>query len=86
MLLVVWTFVTPTLGADPSEQSPDNSVEAGYLWGDTLSDLTTQFPESEDLDGYLLIGDDSDIDGSYLPRNYDNEIPNQNADLPIRRS
>ncbi|CAM2063843.1 hypothetical protein SCOR_00670 [Sulfidibacter corallicola] len=39
-----------------------------------------------DLDGYLLIGDDSDIDGSYLPRNYDNEIPNQNCDLPIRRS
>lgn len=39
-----------------------------------------------DLDGYLLIGDDGDIDGSYLPRNYDNEVPNQNCDLPIRRS
>ena len=41
---------------------------------------------SGDLDGYLLIGKDTDIDGSYLPRNYDNDLPNQNADLPIRRS
>jgi hypothetical protein len=39
-----------------------------------------------DLDGYLLIGKDSDIDGAYLPRNYDNDIPGQNADMPLRRS
>lgn len=39
-----------------------------------------------DLDGYLLIGKDTDIDGSYLPRNYDNSIPGQNADLPLNRS
>ncbi len=39
-----------------------------------------------DLDGYLLIGRDNDVDGSYLPRNYDNDIPGQNADLPLRRS
>jgi hypothetical protein len=39
-----------------------------------------------DLDGYLLIGKDTDIDGSYLPRNYDNNISGQNADLPLRRS
>lgn len=39
-----------------------------------------------DLDGYLLIGKDTDIDGSYLPRNYDNGQVGQNADLPLRRS
>jgi hypothetical protein len=39
-----------------------------------------------DIDGYLLIGREGDIDGAYLPRNYDNSIPNQNADLPINRS
>jgi hypothetical protein len=39
-----------------------------------------------DLDGYLLIGKGGDIDGSYLPRNYDNDIPNQNQDLPLWRS
>ncbi len=39
-----------------------------------------------DLDGYLLIGDNGDIDGSYLPRNYDNEIHGQDCDLPIRRN
>ena len=39
-----------------------------------------------DLDGYLLIGKEGDVDGSYLPRNYDNDIPGQNADLPLRRS
>jgi hypothetical protein len=41
-----------------------------------------------DLDGYLLVGDKvtASVDGAYLPRNYDNDIPNQNADLPIWRS
>jgi hypothetical protein len=38
-----------------------------------------------DLDGYLLIGKGGDIDGSYLPRNYDNGT-NQDADLPLFRS
>jgi hypothetical protein len=41
-----------------------------------------------DLDGYLLIGslENNAVDGAYLPRNYDNDIPGQNADLPLRRS
>ncbi len=40
-----------------------------------------------DLDGYLLVGSlaQGSVDGAYLPRNYDNDIPGQNADLPIRR-
>ncbi|MCG8375913.1 MAG: hypothetical protein MI702_05485 [Chlorobiales bacterium] len=40
-----------------------------------------------DLDGYLLVGSrtSGSVDGAYLPRNYDNDIPGQNADLPIRR-
>lgn len=41
---------------------------------------------NEDLDGYLLIGSGPNVDGSYLPRNYDNDIPGQNADLPLRRN
>lgn len=40
---------------------------------------------SGDLDGYLLIGKGGDIDGAYLPRNYDNDLPGQNADLPLNR-
>jgi hypothetical protein len=39
-----------------------------------------------DLDGYFLIGSGNNVDGAYLPRNYDNDIPGQNADLPILRS
>jgi hypothetical protein len=41
-----------------------------------------------DLDGYMLIGNATtlSIDGAYLPRNYDNDIPGQNADLPLWRS
>jgi len=39
-----------------------------------------------DLDGYLLIGSGNNVDGAYLPRNYDNDIPGQNADLPLNRS
>lgn len=40
-----------------------------------------------DLDGYLLIGrhDGSDIDGSYLPRNYSSALGSeQDGDLPIQ--
>ena len=46
------------------------------------------FPMEGDLDGYLLIGSAStgDIDGSYLPRNYNlDPLFEQNADLPLRR-
>jgi hypothetical protein len=39
-----------------------------------------------DLDGYMLVGAGTDIDGSYLPRNYDNDITGQDADLPLNRS
>ena len=39
-----------------------------------------------DLDGYLLVGSGNNVDGAYLPRNYDNDIPGQNADLPLRRN
>ena len=40
-----------------------------------------------DLDGYLLIGsfENNAVDGAYLPRNYDNDLPGQNADLPLYR-
>ena len=48
----------------------------GADWDDVLSG---------DLDGYLLIGSDALlVDGAYLPRNYDNDSPGQDADLPLR--
>lgn len=41
-----------------------------------------------DLDGYLLIGSlaTGSVDGAYLPKNYDNDIPGQNADIPLWRN
>ena len=46
-----------------------------------LNDLYTG-----DLDGYLMIGNGSSIVSSYLPRNFDNNIPGQSTDLPLLRS
>ncbi|MEM7167458.1 MAG: DUF6531 domain-containing protein [Planctomycetota bacterium] len=40
----------------------------------------------DNLDSYLLIGSGNNVDGAYLPRNYDSDIPGQNADLPLWRS
>jgi len=39
-----------------------------------------------DLDGYLLIGRGGNIDGAYLPRNYDNDTASQDQDLPLWRN
>jgi hypothetical protein len=41
-----------------------------------------------DLDGYLLIGSSAtgSVDGAYLPRNYDNDVTGQDADLPLNRN
>ncbi len=35
----------------------------------------------------VLIGsfENNAVDGAYLPRNYDNDLPGQNADLPLYR-
>lgn len=52
-------------------------------------EFSAAFPMDDgDLDGYLLIGsgDTANIDGSYLPRNYNNDSEfEQGADLPLRR-
>ena len=37
-----------------------------------------------DLDGYLLIGSSNTVDGSYLPRNYDQDSAGEDCGLPIR--
>ena len=47
----------------------------GTTWDDALDG---------DLDGYLLISGGFDVDGAYLLRNYDNDIPHDGA-LPLRR-
>jgi hypothetical protein len=68
--------------------------ESGLEFGDTRSSMfvvgnfVAEWLEqinNGDLDGYMLIGHGTDIDGSYLPRNYDNNSA-QDADLPINRS
>jgi len=48
--------------------------------------FTPEFEDiyDNDLDGYLLIGGGAGIDGSYLPRNYDSDIPGEDCDLPVR--
>ena len=38
-----------------------------------------------DIDGFFQLGRDQSIHSSYLPRNYDNDIPNQNSNLPLMR-
>jgi hypothetical protein len=79
----------------PIIPEPSDPVVDPESFGDTrmsmfvVGNFVAEFTDdifSGDLDGYLLIGKDTDIDGSYLPRNYDNDIPGQNADLPLRRS
>jgi hypothetical protein len=74
---------------------PSDEVVAAEDFGTTRSNMfvrgTFEAIYSDDvfagdLDGYLLIGKGGDIDGSYLPRNYDNDMPGQNADLPLARS
>ena len=43
--------------------------------------------DNGDLDGYLLIGSGNNVDGAYLPRNWDSgEEDNQFTDLPIQRN
>lgn len=60
-----------------------------FVEGTFDAEFQAGLPMDGDLDGYLLIGsaNSSDIDGSYLPRNYDSDPTfEQNADLPLRRS
>ena len=80
----------PPIIPQPSNPAvPPESFGEGRMSMFIVGNFEAVFREdifSGDLDGYMLIGKGGDIDGSYLPRNYDNDIPNQNADLPIRRS
>jgi hypothetical protein len=75
----------PCNGADPSSfgQTRMSMFIRGTFEAEFLDDVF-----NGDLDGYLLVGDlvTGSVDGAYLPRNYDNDIPGQNADLPIWRS
>lgn len=54
----------------------------GQHWGTSTVDTF-----GPDLDGFCMIGNNAtgDVYG-YLPRNYDNGMPLQNADLPVLRS
>lgn len=79
------------------EMTPDSGDLTSADFGVTRSSLFVRgtFPAeflddvyNGDLDGYMLVGNQAtlSIDGAYLPRNYDNDIPGQNADLPLWRS
>lgn len=71
----------PTVPSDSFGAARSSMFLRGGFEAEFLDDIY-----AGDLDGYLLIGSGNNVDGAYLPRNYDNDIPNQNADLPIRRS
>lgn len=73
----------PNLPADEYGKTRSSLFVRGTFPAQFLDDVF-----SGDLDGYLLIGNQStsSVDGAYLPRNYDNDIPGQNADLPLWRS
>jgi hypothetical protein len=77
--------------AAPAGTSTENTLEFGvtrssmFVVGNFVAAWSEQI-NSGDLDGYMLIGHGTDIDGSYLPRNYDNDVTNQDASLPIQRS
>ncbi|MEO1130462.1 MAG: hypothetical protein AAFX05_12260 [Planctomycetota bacterium] len=47
-----------------------------------------EFADNDDLDGYLLVGAGNNIDGSYLPRNFEggDEADHRLGDLPLFRS
>lgn len=82
----------------PDKNNPGQASDNfGAGFGDTRTSMfvrgtfEAEFQDEQfngDLDGYLLVGKAGDIDGSYLPRNYDNDIPNQaeDGDLPLWRS
>ena len=78
---VVPAPANPEVPADSFGQTRMSMFVVGNFEAEFANDVF-----SGDLDGYLLIGKGGDIDGSYLPRNYDNDIPGQNADLPLSRS
>jgi len=77
------------LATDPSV--PDDSFGdtrmSMFLTGDFEAEFKDDVNDG-DLDGYMLIGNSNtnSVDGAYLPRNYDNSLEKQNADLPIERS
>jgi hypothetical protein len=82
-VVVVPTSSDPAVPSDEFGRTRSSFFVRGTFPAEFLDDVF-----SGDLDGYLLIGalSTGSIDGAYLPRNYDNDIPGQNADLPLWRS
>lgn len=77
-------FADVTIADDPDQQDDFGASRSSAF---VLGTFVPEFVDdhySGDLDGYLLVGSLADVDGAYLPRNYDNDIPTMNADLPIR--
>ncbi len=93
--IMIDSLGTPELG-DPPQDPFDPGGAIGFarsrssLFAQGTFDqvFQTGLPMEGDLGGYLLIGSSNtgDIDGAYLPRNYDRDpFFEQNADLPLRR-
>jgi hypothetical protein len=78
-------FIAPT--TEGNDLTPMDVRSSMFIVGTFIAEFQDNVFDG-DLDGYLLIGDKAtgSIDGAYLPRNYDNDIPGQNADLPLYRS
>lgn len=63
-----------------------NEATKRYQWALSGARFENDDSEIGDLDGYLLVGSGGNIDGAYLPRNYDSCVTNRLNDLPVFRS
>ncbi|MDJ0840070.1 MAG: hypothetical protein QNK37_26395 [Acidobacteriota bacterium] len=80
--------VTP-LPTDPTVPADSFGVTRMSMF--LVGNFEAEFQDEQDdgdLDGYLLIGNGTSVDGAYLPRNWDarDSDNNQFTDLPIQRS
>lgn len=74
---------TPEVSQEIMNESDNGSRETGteeaddsMVAADMNAAAEVESGSGADLDGYLLIGNETDIDGAYLPRNYDGEFIN----------
>ncbi|MCB1053230.1 MAG: hypothetical protein H6510_01245 [Acidobacteria bacterium] len=80
------TYDFVPLVAGSGDLVPMDKRASMFIIGATAVTYTNQI-FAADLDGFCLIGNtETNVVYGYTPRNYDNSIPLQNADLPILRA
>ena len=84
-----------TMDEPPIIPMPESMAVDPTIFGQTRMSLfvigthQAQFLDdlfASDIDGYFSYGTGTQVQGNFLPRNFDNEKINQNTDLPIRRA